>query len=279
MKQGSLPNRISEHSHGPASRPKERMWRGRKESAIHHRWKHRLPEVAMSEPQSPENALVHVVDYDAQQRITLSRLLHSVGYDTSLYASADEFIESAATQVNDRLSCVITDIRLPGLSGLGLQHHLAESRHSPPVIFMTSVPDVQMSVKCMKAGAIDFLTKPLLDQEILDAVAEALQSDRRRRAAANVVSMLESRFQRLSPRERQVMALVTSGKMNKQVARILALSEVTVKIHRGSVMKKMAAGSLVDLVKMAQVLAPQLQSDVGAPLASRLIERYAPSAC
>jgi len=143
---------------------------------------------------------------------------------------------------------------------------------------MTGVPDVQMSVKCMKAGAIDFLTKPLRDQEILDAVTEALESDRRRRAAADIVSTLESRFQLLSPRER-VMALVTSGKMNKQVATALALSEVTVKIHRGSVMKKMAAGSLVDLVKMAQVLAPQLQSEVGMPLATQLIETCAPSPC
>jgi FixJ family two-component response regulator len=203
-----------------------------------------------------ENAVVHIVDHDAHSRIALSRLLRSVGYDTNLYASADEFIEAERP---DNSGCVVTDVRLPGRSGLDLQHYLSGLRNSPPVILMTGVPDVQMSVKCMKAGAIDFLTKPIRDQEVLDAVAEALESDRKRRATASIVLALESRFERLSPRERQVMALVTTGKMNKQVATALALSEITVKIHRGSVMKKMAAASLADLVRMAQVLEPQLQ--------------------
>jgi FixJ family two-component response regulator len=203
-----------------------------------------------------ENALVHVVDHDARQRIALSRLLRSVGYDTSLYASADEFIEAKRP---DNPSCVVTDVRLPGRSGLDLQHSLSGLRNSPPVILMTAAPDVQMSVKCMKAGAIDFLTKPLRDQDVLDAVAEALESDRKRRAASTIIFALETRFEQLSRRERQVMALVTTGKMNKEVATALALSEVTVKIYRGSVMKKMAAASLADLVKMAQVLEPQLQ--------------------
>lgn len=204
-----------------------------------------------------ENSLVHVVADAAQQRIALRSLLHSVGYDANLHASAEEFIESLATRPSSPC-CVITDVRLPGRSGIDLQRYLSGLRNSPPVIMMTSDPDVQLSVACMKAGAIDFLTKPLRVQDVLKAVTEALELDRKRRAAASILSVLESRFELLSARERQVMVLVTSGKMNKQVATLLHLSEVTVKIHRGSVMKKMAAASLADLVKMAQVLFPAI---------------------
>ena len=198
-----------------------------------------------------EDEMVHIVDGDATYRIALSRLLRSVGYTAHLYASAEEFIETSRP---GGPRCVMTEVRLQGFSGLELQQRLRGQADSPPVIVMTGFGDIQMSVQCMKAGAIDFLTKPFRDQEVIDAVATALQCDRQQRAASDEIASLGARFERLSKRERQVMTLVTSGKMNKQVADLLELSEVTVKIHRGSAMKKMGAESLADFAVMAHRL-------------------------
>ncbi len=198
-----------------------------------------------------EDETVHIVDSDPTHRIALGRLLRSLGYTAHLYASAEEFIE---TSWPDGPRCVMTEVRLQGFSGLELQQRLRAQADSPPLIVMTGFGDIQMSVQCMKAGAIDFLTKPLRDQEVIDAVATALNCDKRQRAAADEISCLWARFAHLSKRERQVMTLVTSGKMNKQVADLLELSEVTVKIHRGSAMKKMGAESLADFAVMAHRL-------------------------
>jgi FixJ family two-component response regulator len=198
-----------------------------------------------------EQETIHVVESGSGQRIALGRLLRSVGYETRLYASAEEFVETSRT---DEPGCVITEVRLQGGSGLELQRHLRALPYAPPVIVMTGFADVQMAVQCMKAGALDFLTKPLREQDLLDAVAAALKIDRKQRAAANRVSSLQSRFERLTPRERQVMTLATSGKLNKQIAEILEVSEVTVKIHRSAAMRKMEAQTLADWVVMAFLL-------------------------
>jgi FixJ family two-component response regulator len=198
-----------------------------------------------------EDETVHIVDSDPAHRIALGRLLRSVGYAAHLYASAEEFIEMSWP---DGPRCVMTEVRLQGFSGLELQQRLRALVDSPPLIVMTGFGDIQMSVQCMKAGAIDFLTKPFRDQEVIDAVATALQCDKEQRAASDEIACLRARFARLSNRERQVMTLVTSGKINKQVADLLELSEVTVKIHRGSAMKKMDAESLADFAVMAHRL-------------------------
>jgi FixJ family two-component response regulator len=151
-------------------------------------------------------------------------------------------------------SCLVLDVRLPGLSGLDLQAELAKANIHIPVIFMTGHGDIPMSVQAMKAGAVDFLPKPFRDQDMLDAVATALERDRQQRRAANQLSDLQARFETLTQREREVMSLVAAGLMNKQIAGELGISEITVKIHRGQVMRKMGARSLADLVKMAEVL-------------------------
>ena len=151
-------------------------------------------------------------------------------------------------------SCLVLDIRLPGVSGLDLQSHLNREQILIPIIFMTGHGDIPMSVRAMKAGAIDFLAKPFRDQDMLDAVATALETDRKRREADQSVAAVRSAFETLTPREREIMQFVTSGLMNKQVAGKLGLSEITVKIHRANVMKKMACQSLADLVRMAGLL-------------------------
>ena len=198
-----------------------------------------------------ETAIVHVIDDDPGVRFALSTLLRSVGYSTNLYGSADEFIETQRTRCP---GCLLVDVRLPGTSGLELQQYLAGFNNPLPVILMTGFGDIPMSVKSMKAGAIDFLTKPFRDQDLLEAIAVAIESDRKQSLTAHFLETLVQRFARLSPRERQVMALVTNGRMNKQVAAELQLSEITVKIHRGAVMKKMQARSLADLVRIANTL-------------------------
>jgi FixJ family two-component response regulator len=198
-----------------------------------------------------EKEIVRVVENDDGQRIALGRLLRSVGYEIRLYSSAEEFIE---TSQSDEPGCLITEVRLQGLSGLELQRHLREISCALPVIVITGFADVPMSVQCMKAGAIDFLSKPLREQDVLDAVGIALRQDRCQRSTADRIASLQARYESLTSRERQVMSLVSAGKINKQIAEALDLSEVTVKIHRGGAMRKMRAQTLADLVKMAYLL-------------------------
>lgn len=199
----------------------------------------------------PETAIVHIVDDDAPIREALSSLFRSVGLEARLYASAQAFLDAERP---DAPGCLVLDVRLPGLSGLDFQERLTQLGVGLPVVFMTGHGDIPMSVRGMKAGAIDFLPKPFREQDMLDAVAVAIARDRDRRAADGGRRALESKFATLSQRERQVMALVTAGKLNKQVAGDLELSEITVKIHRGAAMRKMGARSLADLVRMAEAL-------------------------
>jgi len=200
---------------------------------------------------SRDGACIYVVDDDQSVREALSSLFRSVGYQVQLFGSTTDFMK---VRLADSNRCLVLDIRLPGVSGLDLQNHLNRNQILIPIIFMTGHGDIPMSVRAMKAGAIDFLSKPFRDQDMLDAVAHALDIDRNRREAEHSVAAVRSAFESLTSREREVMMLVTAGLMNKQVAGQLELSEITVKIHRGNVMKKMAAQSLADLVRMAELL-------------------------
>jgi FixJ family two-component response regulator len=196
-------------------------------------------------------AIVHVIDDDESIRLSLDSLFRSVGFTTRLYGTAREFL---AADLGQEPCCLVLDVRLPGQSGLDFQQQLADGGRHIPVIMMTGHGDIPMSVRAMKAGAVDFLPKPFRDQEMLDAVTLAIERDQARRAADKDSNELHTRFETLSARERQVMTLVTAGKMNKQVAGDLNLSEITVKIHRGSAMRKMGAKTLADLVRMAEAL-------------------------
>jgi FixJ family two-component response regulator len=201
-----------------------------------------------------ERALVHVVDDDASMRGALAGLFDSVGLDTQTYAAAREFL---ATNLADKPGCIVIDIRLPDMNGLDFQAQLSETGVRLPVVMMTGYGDIPMSVRAMKRGAVDFLSKPFHDQDMLDAVMAAIARDRQRRMVDGDVSQLQQRFGTLSPREQQVMLLVTAGKMNKQVAGDLGIREITVKIHRGAAMRKMGARTLADLVRMAEVVKPK----------------------
>jgi FixJ family two-component response regulator len=201
-----------------------------------------------------EGALVHIVDDDESLRRALDRLFRSVGLQTRTYGSARELLDAGKVE---GVGCIVLDVRLPGMSGLDFQAQLADLGIDLPVVLMTGHGDIPMSVRAMKAGAVDFLSKPFRDQDMLDAVTAAIKRDRQRRSASDGASAIRDRFASLSPREQQVMMLVTQGKMNKQVAADLGLSEVTVKIHRAAAMRKMGARTLADLVRMADALRPQ----------------------
>jgi FixJ family two-component response regulator len=187
-------------------------------------------------------------------REALRNLFRSVGLRVEVFGSAPEFLQS---KLPDVASCLILDIRLPRLSGLDFQLDLAKAGIHIPIIFMTGHGDIPMTVRAMKAGAVDFLTKPFRDQDMLDAVTTAIARDRNSRNEARALSDLHARLMTLTAREQEVLALVTTGLMNKQVAAEIGIAEITVKIHRGHIMKKMGAKSLADLVKMAQTLGIQ----------------------
>jgi FixJ family two-component response regulator len=204
--------------------------------------------------QTSDSVIVHVVDDDASMRGALEGLFESVGLATHTYGAAGEFLAAPAV---DRPGCIVIDIRLPDMNGLDFQVQLGRIGVRLPVVMMTGHGDIPMSVRAMKRGAVDFFSKPFRDQDMLDAVMAAIQRDRQRRAVDSDVSQLQQRFAALSPREQQVMLLVTTGKMNKQVAGDLGISEITVKIHRAAAMRKMAARSLADLVRMAEVIKPK----------------------
>jgi len=203
------------------------------------------------EPASAKESIVFVIDDDVAMRTTLSSLFRSVGLRVELFGSAHEF---ARIKMPDVASCLVLDIRLPGVSGLDFQAELAKADIRIPIIFMTGHGDIPMSVKAMKAGAIDFLTKPFREQDILDAVIRAIERDQKRRDSEKAVSELRILFDSLTSREREVMTLVAAGLMNKLIAAKLGITEITVKVHRGHMMRKMKARSLVDLVATADLL-------------------------
>jgi FixJ family two-component response regulator len=198
-----------------------------------------------------EDSIVVVIDDDPLTRGALGSLFRSVGLGVKAFASAAELLENPLPAVP---SCLVLDVRLPRLSGFDLQTELGRLGVKIPIIFITGHGDIPMSVKAMKAGAVDFLTKPFRDQEMLDAVTGALERDRKRRGEEQSASDMRARFESLTPREREIMALVTAGLMNKQVGGRIGISEMTVKIHRGHVMRKMATKSLADLVLIAEKL-------------------------
>jgi FixJ family two-component response regulator len=200
---------------------------------------------------SENRAVVFVVDDDPSMRRSLESLLRSVGNDVRLFASAQDFMHAERPDVP---GCLVLDVRLPGMSGLAFQQELAKAGSPLPVIFITGYGDVPMTVRAMKAGAAEFLTKPFDDQMLLDAVHAAIERDRVRRLDAAALATLKSRYDDLTDREKQVMKLVAAGCVNKQIATELGLSLVTVKVHRGQVMRKMLAKSVADLVRMADRL-------------------------
>lgn len=204
-----------------------------------------------SNPSSTSGRVVYVVDDDPALRDALSSLFRSVGLQVEVFGSAAEFLEKKLPEIP---SCLVLDIRLPGVSGLDFQAQLSKAGIRMPVIFMTGHGDIPMSVRAMKAGAIDFLTKPFRDQDMLDAVFSALETDRKQLESDQSIADLSAHYESLTAREKEVMAYVTKGLMNKQIAGEMGLSEITVKIHRGHVMRKMAVRSLADLVRAAEKL-------------------------
>jgi FixJ family two-component response regulator len=210
--------------------------------------------------------VVIVVDDDPSICDSLSRLVRSVGLRAQTFQSVDAFFRS---KLPDVPCCLIVDVRLPGSSGLDLQSELKKSGRSIPIVFMSGHGDVPMTVQAMKAGAVDFLIKPFREQDMLDAIQAGLENDRKRRKLQSALSALHSRFAALTTREREIMSLATEGLMNKQIAGVLGITEVTVKVHRANVMKKMEAASFADLVRMARELNvdyDRAQSDPNLPI-------------
>jgi FixJ family two-component response regulator len=204
----------------------------------------------MSAPAEPQ-PMVLVIDDDASLREALAYLFRSVGLQVKTFASAPEFLQF---NLPEGPSCLVLDVRLPGLSGLDFQSELAKANIDIPIVFMSGHGDIPMTVRAMKAGAVEFLPKPFRDQDMLDAVQAGLERDRSRRKSAHDTAKLQACFDTLTSREQEVMGLVTAGLMNKQIAGRLGVSEITVKVHRGNVMRKMGAKSLADLVRMADAL-------------------------
>jgi FixJ family two-component response regulator len=204
-------------------------------------------------PNNEAEAIVAVVDDDPDIREALRGLLRSVGLGVELFGSVQEFLVAARL---DRPGCLVLDVRLPGRSGLDLQEELAKADIHLPVIFISGHADVPMSVRAMKAGAVEFLTKPVRDQDLLDAIQLAIAKDRARRKEEATLERLRADFDTLTPREREVMVMVVAGRLNKQIAGDLQLSEATVKAHRSQAMRKMRARSLAELVRMADKLMP-----------------------
>jgi FixJ family two-component response regulator len=203
------------------------------------------------DPWASGQPVVRVVDDDASVREALDALFRSVGLSVAVFGSVQELLQAGRTEVP---GCLVLDVRLPGVSGLDFQNQLTGRDDALPIVLMTGHGDIPMTVRAMKAGAVDFLAKPFRDQDMLDAVAAAIGRDQARRADTEARSELRLRFASLTPREREVVALVVAGLMNKQIAHRVGLSEITVKIHRGSAMRKMAATSLADLVRKAAAL-------------------------
>jgi len=207
-----------------------------------------------------EQAVVHIVDDDESLRFALCRLMKSVGLVAKAYGSVAEFTDQKA---HDKPGCLVLDVRLPGTSGIEFQGQLNTLGIFLPVIFMTGHGDIPMSVRAMKAGAVDFLPKPFRDQDMLDAVASAIERDRQRRSTMDQTVDIFGRFAKLTPREQEVMMITTTGRMNKQTAAELGISEVTVKLHRRAAMQKMEARTLPDLVRMADLVRPLIHVGTG----------------
>jgi FixJ family two-component response regulator len=198
-----------------------------------------------------ERSIVYVIDDDEAVCESITDLLRSVGHDVHSFSSAKEFLDSPRPEVP---GCIVLDVRLPGQSGMEFQRRLIKSDIHFPVIFISGHGDIPMSVRAIKSGAIEFLTKPLNEQELLDAVQAGLARDRGRREEGKIVAELHARFEHLTPREREILSLIVTGRPNKRIAAEVGLSEMTVKVHRSHVMQKMRASSLVDLVRMADRL-------------------------
>ncbi len=198
-----------------------------------------------------QQSTVYVIDDDPSVRDGLDSLLRSVGYDTRGFTSPRDFLASARSEGP---ACIVLDVRMPDASGLDFQDELARTGHAIPIIFLTGHGDVPMSVRAMKAGAVEFLLKPFREQDLLDAIRQALEIDRARLRKQAAEVDLQERFSTLTSREREVMALVARGLLNKQIAAEIGLSEITVKVHRGQAMRKMRADSVADLIRMADNL-------------------------